>query len=590
MKDNIIHQDVVFIPEAHQKLLEGAKILNDAVRTTLGPSGHSVILDTNNGAPIITKDGVTVAKSINLKDRLRAMGANLLKEIAEKTNADAGDGTTSSVVLAYSMLSEGIKMIATGRSSVYLKRGMELATEEVINYLKENCIPVASKEDIINVGTISANGDRSIGELIAMAIEKVGKDGIVTIEPAKSVQTTLEFVEGMQLDNSGYISPFFITNSEKGTCELENPYVLITPNKISSLADIISILEGVVKNNSKSLLIIADDVEGDALHTLIVNKTKGILKVCAVKAPSYGEFRADILSDLSVIVGGNVFGASSAIALKNSTVEHLGTCKKAIIGRNNTTIIGNSDEQRKLSLEERISSIRSLLSDNASTLDALHVDKYKKRLAHLSGGIAVIHVGGSTEVEINEKKDRVEDAVNATIAATQEGIVPGGGIALFYAGQHIRALMKDFKDQPTNFSNNINIAMLLDNEDIVAGIELIAKVCEAPFSAIIENTGISPAVVAEHIKNNYREFNEHLYKDTKNPDDKAVVNWFLKTKGMSAFRLGYNATTGKYCDLVEDGVVDPCLVTRAALQNSVSIIGLILSCNAVIVNSEEIEI
>jgi len=575
-------QRVVFFPKTHEELLKGATILANAVASTMGPSGHSVIIDMEVGPPQITKDGVTVARSIKLKDRLQSMGAELLKEVASKTNDVAGDGTTTGTVLGHALLAEGVKMISTNRSSIALKKGMEIATAQVVSYLKNNCIPLSSRDDIVNVGTISANGDRSIGELLATAIEKVGKDGIITIEPAKSVQTTLDIVEGMQVDG-GYVSPFFVTNSEKAVCELDNPYVLLTPNKISSIQDIISILEGVAKN-SKSLLIIADDVEGDALHTLIVNKTKGVIKVCAVKAPSYGEHRADSLSDIQTLTGGTVFGATTDIALKNATVEHLGLAKKVIVGRGATTIIGVPDPERKKAVGDRIASLRALLEDGSQ--DALHVDKTRKRLAKLSGGIAVIKVGGATEVEILEKKDRVEDAVNATIAATQEGIVPGGGVALFYAAQSIKEQLKSGE-----------YGMLYE-QDVVAGIEMIANVCEAPFRTIVGNTGVSPDVVAERLVQNHKD-HKVFYIDVGNvqPEEMALYIEQVK-KEMAAkkvvsdpkqvqFRFGYNAATGKYHDLVTEGIIDPVKVTRCALEHAVSVIGLVLTCNSVVVNEDE---
>lgn len=570
-------QEVVTFPKAHEELLKGASILASAVASTMGPSGHSVIIDMEVGAPQITKDGVTVAKSIKLKDRLQSMGAELLKEVASKTNERAGDGTTTSVVLGHAMLQEGMKMLASNRSSIDLKKGMDLATEQVINFLKGAAVPVTSKEDIINVGTISANGDRSIGTLIADAIERVGKDGIIAIEPAKSVHTTLDVVEGMQVDN-GYISPFFITNSEKATCELENPYILITPNKISSIQDILSILEGLAKN-SKSLLIIADDVEGDALHTLIVNKTKGVLKVCAIKAPSYGEHRADILSDIQVLVGGTVFGATTDVALKNANTSMLGTAKKVIVGRNATTIISNLTEERKELLAERVTSLRTLLS--SGTLDALHTDKTRKRLARLSGGIAIIKVGGSTELEILEKKDRVEDAVNATMAAAQEGIVPGGGTILFYAAQDIKQGLKDISFYHT--------------ADVAAGFEIIANVCETPLKTIVENTGGSAEVVSERLRQHVSD-HKVFYIDVSlvEPEDMLdALNKFKKehsstetSNPWTKYKYGYNAATGKYGDLVSEGIIDPIKVTRCALEHATSVVGLVLTCNSVIVNQE----
>jgi len=551
MNNNTINEDlpptqvVIFKDEAHTKLLAGANILAEAVASTMGPSGHSVIIDNLYGAPSITKDGVTVARSINLKDRTKSMGAELLKEVAAKTNDLAGDGTSTATVLAHALLKEGVKQIATGRSAIYLKKGMEEATKVVIDFLQKNAIPVGNKENIINVGTISANGDKEIGELISSAIEKVGKDGIITIEPAKSVQTTLEVVEGMQLAK-GYISPFFVTNSEKSICELENPYILSTSNKISSLSELMSVLEKIAKSD-RPLLIIADNVEGDALHTLIVNKMKGVLKVCAVKAPSYGEHRSNILDDLSKVVGGEVFGATSQVALKKASLEHLGSAKKVVVSRTSCIIIGDPENQdRRADVKERISTLRTALQDDLA-LDDLRISKFRERLAKLSGGIAVIKVGGSTEVEIQEKKDRVEDAVNATLAATKEGIVPGGGVALFYASQALKSMLRTGYFKTTS-------------EDELAGIKIIANVCEAPIRTIVKNTGQSPDVVLNALQTSY------------NTDPN--------------FRMGYNAAACTYRDLIEDGVIDPIMVTRFSLEHAVSVIGLVLACNCVVVNGE----
>lgn len=538
-------QRVVFKETAHGELLKGADILAQAVASTMGPSGHSVIIDSNFGAPAITKDGVTVARSINLKDRLQSMGAELLKEVASKTNDLAGDGTTTATVLGHALLKEGIKQISTGRSSIHVKKGMELATDYIISFLKDNCIPVSSREDIVNVGTISANGDREIGELLASAIEKVGKDGIITIEPAKSVQTSLDVVEGMQLDK-GYVSPFFVTNAEKSTCELEDPYVLITSNKISSISEIMNVLEKAARAE-KPLLIVADEVEGDALHTLIVNKMKGVIKVCAVKAPSYGEHRADILSDLATVVGGEVFGATSSVALKGADLTHLGRAKKVVVSRGSCVIVGDpNNTERRAAVQERVSSLRTALETDSS-LDDLRISRYRERLAKLSGGIAVIKVGGSTEVEIQEKKDRVEDAVNATMAATQEGIVPGGGVALFYASQALRGQIRAGKWNEFH-------------DDTVNGVKIIADICENPLRTIVRNTGTSEDVVA----------NQLLESFAKNPD----------------FRIGYNAASKNYTDLIQEGIIDPVKVTRYALEHATSVVGLMLTCNCVIVNEE----
>lgn len=571
-------QDVVFLPKAHDELLKGATILAEAVKSTMGPSGHSVIIDMETGPPLITKDGVTVAKSINLKDRLQSMGAELLKEVASKTNEIAGDGTTTATVLGHALLLEGIKMISTGRSSIALKQGMDIANKQILEFLTHKAIPVSSKEDIVNVGTISANGDREIGKLIADAIEKVGKDGIITVEPAKSVQTALQFVEGMQLDN-GYLSPFFVTNGDKATCELDNPYILISSNKVSSMGEIVPILEMVLKQN-RPLLIIADDVEGEALHTLIVNKMKGLLKVCAIKAPSYGEHRLDILGDLQALTSGVIFGSSSDVSLGQAKTEHLGQAKKIIIGRGFTTIIGTGTEERKAKVQEKVTNLRSLLAD--STLDALHVDKYRKRLARLSGGVAVIKVGGSTEVEILEKKDRVEDAVNATIAAAQEGIIPGGGTALFYAAQELKGSIK------AGLFGNID-------EDTMAGITTVANVCEYPLITIVKNTGVSAEVVMNKLLMN-QSGRRVFYIDVGAVEmsDLAVVASQFKEKAKSqemnpgaVFCYGYNAAKKTYGNLVEEGIIDPVKVARYALEHAISVVGLVLTCNVVVVNQNQ---
>lgn len=535
-----IRQKVVFGNEAHSKLLEGASVLAQAVGSTMGPSGHNVIIDGTVGAPIITKDGVTVARSINLKDRLPSMGAELLKEVASKTNELAGDGTTTATVLAHAMLKEGIKMVSSGRDAIYVKKGMDLATEKVTEQLKKNCQPVRDNQDIVNIGTISANGDSSIGDLLSEAIGKVGQDGIITIEPGRSTKTVLEVVEGMQLD-SGYLSPYFVTNSEKNTVELENPLILLTSRKISSLGEFIPLLEKVATNNS-TLLVIADDVEGEALHTLIVNKLKDTLACCAIKAPSYGENRTDILQDIAAMVGANVLDASSSTALKNLGLDDLGQASKVIVTRTSTTIVGLPDEDRKNAVAERVQTLKTALASDG-TLDALHIDRFRKRLAKLSGGIAVVKVGGSTEVEILEKKDRVEDALNATLAAAQEGIVPGGGCALFYAQQ---AVWNELKNSGANLS-----------EDEWAGVQVILNACKAPLQTIVSNTGKSPDVVMDKLSNK------------------------------SDLRFGYNAAKGTYGNLVDEGIIDPVKVTRYALEHASSVVGLMLTCNSVVLNESE---
>lgn len=541
-------QKVVFLPEAHEELLKGATILATAVQGTMGPSGHCVIIDNEITAPTITKDGVTVARSINLKDKLQSVGAELLKEIASKTNELAGDGTTTATVLGHSILKEGIKMIATGRSPIGIKRGMDRATSSVIGHLKKLSKPVSNKQDIISIGTISANGDKEIGELLADAISRVGEDGIITIEPSKNFQTTLEVVEGMQFD-SGFVSPYFVTNQEKLTCELNNPYVLITNKKISSLQEILPLMEQVA-NQNRSLLLIADEIEGEALHTLIVNKMKGVVTSCAIKAPSYGDNRLDILQDIAVITNGSVFDASSPVALKNITVKELGTCKKIIVNRNTTTIVGDSSNTKlKDHLAMRVSSIKTALS-TPGMLDDLHRNNYKKRLAKLAGGIALVRVGGSTEVEIFEKKDRVEDALNATIAAVQEGILPGGGCALFYASINAQG---ELSSLPTV------------SDDEKAGMQVIFNACKAPLQTIVMNTGKSADVIMHYLETYRTE-----------PSKLCEYN-----------RYGYDALNHVYCDLVEKGVIDPLKVGRLALEHASSVIGLLLACNCVIINEDE---
>jgi chaperonin GroEL len=556
----VVHQKVVFGNEAHTKLLEGATVLAQAVGSTMGPSGHNVIIDGTVGAPLITKDGVTVAKSINLKERLPSMGAELLKEVASKTNELAGDGTTTATVLAHAMLKEGIKMVATGRDAIYVKKGMDFATEKVIEVLKKNCIPVRNSQDIINVGTISANGDVKVGELLSQAIDKVGQDGIITIEPGKSTQTTLEVAEGMQFDG-GYLSPYFVTNTEKNTVELINPYILLTNRKISGLSDFIPILEKVANTNAP-LLVIADDVEGEALHTLIVNKFKGTLASCAVKAPSYGENRTDILGDIAAVVGGTILDASNAQALKNLSLESLGIASKVVVSRTSTTIVGTQNEETKEAIQERVKGLRNALNSDGS-LDELHIDRYKKRLAKLAGGVAVVRVGGSTEVEILEKKDRVEDALNATIAAAQEGIVPGGGSALFYA-------QKEVGDW---FNRTVSEGW---SEDFRAGVQVILNACQAPLRTIVANTGKSPDVVMDKLA-------QHRLTSWKTENNTKVIT------ESTDLRYGYDAAKGQYGDLIDKGIIDPVKVTRYALEHASSVVGLMLTCNSVVLNEDHNE-
>lgn len=539
------HDDVVFDEEAHSGLLRGAEILFKAVKSTMGPSGHNVIIDNGVTAPLITKDGVTVAKAINLKDRLPSIGAELLKEIAAKTNELAGDGTTTSVVLGHSMLAQGVKMIATGRSSIGIKRGMDVAANQIVCLVKDHATPVSNTDDIINVGTVSANGDRSIGELLSEAISKVGPDGIITIEPAKSVKTTLDVVEGMQFE-SGYVSPYFVTNQEKLVAELNDPYVLITDRKITSIKEILKVMEQVA-NTNKPLLVIADEIEGEALHTLLVNKMKGVLYSCAVKAPSYGENRSDLLSDIALVTGGTVIDGGSAKHLENVTLSDLGTCKKAIVGRGTTTLV-SEDGSRKQLVQERAAQLKSLM-DSGILTDDLKRENTRKRLAKLAGGVAVIKVGGSTEVEIFEKKDRVEDALNATVAAVQEGILPGGGTALFTA-----ASMLEKSVQAKEFGVELS-------DDELAGVRVVIESCKMPLRVIVENTGKSADVVMHELTSAFQ-------------------------RGAS-FQYGYDANKHVFCELIQAGIIDPLKVERAAVLHSSSVIGLLLTTNCVVCSTAD---
>lgn len=451
----------------------------------------------------------------------------------------ATHNTTTATVLGYSLLQQGVKMVNTGRSAVGVKRGMEKATSAAVALLKKNSVKVTSTSELASVATISANGDEEIGRLIATAVEQVGQDGIITVEPAKSVATTLEVVEGLQLE-SGYISPYFQTNQEKQVCELDNPYVLVTGRKLNSLGDVMGILEKILETG-KPLLILADDVEGEVMHTLLVNKVKGVLGSCAVRLPGFGDNRTDLMNDVALITNATVIDASSSESLKTLELEHLGTCKKVIISKTSTTIVGYGEEEVKTRLEETISSLRSAVA--APGVDDARKDRLKKRLAKLSGGVAVLKVGGSTEVEIFEKKDRVDDALNATLAAVQEGVLPGGGASLFFAAL---ALAKEAKENRNSYT-----------EDEYAGVQVVVEACKQPLRVIVENTGVSADVVANTLEN-----------------------------GADQFKLGYDAHNHVYCDLVNKGIIDPVKVERCALEHAVSVVGLMLTCTAVVLNEE----
>jgi chaperonin GroEL len=556
--------EVTFDSAAHKQLHAGAEVVYKAVKSTMGPSGHNVIIDSGRCAPLITKDGVTVARSIHLRDKLQSVGAELIKEVASKTNELGGDGTTTATVIAYSMLHTGLKMAASGHSSIALKRGMEWGTAKVIEWLKEHALPVSDSKDIIDVGTISANGDRSIGELLNEAINRVGQDGIITIEPAKSINTTLEVVEGLMFE-CGYVSPYFVNNQEKLTCELHDVHVLVSNKKITAMQEIVPAME-IAAKSSKPLLIIADEIEGEALHTLLVNKMKGILSAVAVKAPSYGDNRADILSDIGLVTGGRVFDASSEKALKSVTPGDLGYAKRVIVSKTSTTIIGReSDTEKKNTIAERVQQLRALLATDG--IDDMKRENTKRRLAKLAGGIAVVKVGGSTEVEILEKKDRVEDALNATLAAVQEGILPGGGTALFYASEWLqkRAL------QGSGLT-----------EDELAGVRVVVEACRCPLKVIVENTGASPEVVMNELRTkgegSFGKLLEKMLGKSFGLVTEQDVMDLLRLK----LRTGYDASRHVYCDLIEQGILDPLKVERLALEHSCSVIGLVLTTNCVV--------
>lgn len=536
---NEVYQKVTFEP--HEEILKGAEILYRAVKTTMGPSGQCVIIDTNSGVPKITKDGVTVARAIHLKDTLQSVGAELIKEVAAKTNESSGDGTTTGTVFSYNLLKKAYAGIATGHNAIDVKNGIDAASDLALSLLKEKARQVNGREDIVSIGTISANGDRQVGELLANAIEKVGKDGIITIEPAKSVNTTLEVVEGLQIE-SGFSSPYFVTNQEKLTSELDKPYVLVTTRKISALNEILNVLQA-VSDADGSLLIIADEIEGEALQTLLINKVKGNLMSCGIKAPSYGENRINILSDIALVTGATMIDASSPLKLENVKLEHLGRCSKIIASKTATTIIGREDEagvEIKNLIKTRIVELRTALE--TATIDDLQRAQLKKRLSKLAGGVAVIKVGGTTEVEIFEKKDRVEDALNATMAAVQEGILPGGGVALLKIGKEVQKTLNQKK---------------LSQGELV-GINAFAEACESPFRVIVQNAGETPEVVIEKIVGPKKNFN-----------------------------FGYNALEHKTCDMLESGILDPLKVERCVIENSVSIVDLIITSNCVITTERE---
>jgi len=519
-------KEVKFAQDARERMLRGVDILANAVRVTLGPKGRNVVLEKAFGAPRITKDGVTVAKEIELEDKFENMGAQMVREVASKTADEAGDGTTTATVLAHAIVKEGAKSVAAGSNPMDLKRGVDLAVTTVVNELKSKAKKVTSNEEIAQVGTISANGDPEIGRFISEAMQKVGNDGVITVEEAKSLETELEVVEGMQFDR-GYISPYFITDADLMRVELENPYILVDEKKLSNLQSMLPLLEAVVQSG-RPLLVIAEDVEGEALATLVVNKLRGGLKVAAVKAPGFGDRRKAMLQDIAVLTGGQVISEDLGIKLENVTLDMLGKAKKVVITKDDTTIVDGAG--KKADIEGRVAQIRQQIEDTTSDYDR---EKLQERLAKLAGGVAVIKVGGATEMEVRERKDRVDDALNATRAAVEEGIVPGGGVALLRTAKALDSLKGA-------------------NDDQKVGINIVRRALQSPLRQIAENAGEDGAVVVGKI----------LDKDD--------------------YAFGFNAATGEYGNLVKQGVIDPAKVVRTALQDAASVAGLLITTEAMV--------
>ncbi len=519
-------KEVRFSVDARDKMLRGVDILANAVRVTLGPKGRNVVLDKSFGAPRITKDGVTVAKEIELEDKFENMGAQMVREVASKTSDIAGDGTTTATVLAAAIVKEGSKAVAAGMNPMDLKRGIDIAVETVVEELKKNSKKVTSNEEIAQVGTISANGDQEIGRFLAEAMKKVGNEGVITVEEAKSLETELDVVEGMQFDR-GYISPYFITNADKMRVEMEDPYILIYEKKLSALNELLPLLEAVVQTG-KPLLIVAEDVEGEALATLVVNKLRGGLKVAAVKAPGFGDRRKAMLQDIAILTGGQAISEDLGIKLENVTLAMLGKAKKVMIDKENTTIVNGGG--KKADIEARIAQIKAQIEETTSDYDR---EKLQERLAKLAGGVAVIRVGGATEVEVKERKDRVDDAMHATRAAVEEGILPGGGVALLRATEALKKVRTH-------------------NEDQKHGVDIVRKALSAPARQIAINAGEDGSVIVGKILEN------------------------------STYGYGFDAQGGEYVDMVKKGIIDPTKVVRQALQGASSVAGLLITTEAMV--------
>ncbi|MEM7743296.1 MAG: chaperonin GroEL [Pseudomonadota bacterium] len=524
-------KDVKFDTSARDKMLKGVNTLANAVKVTLGPKGRNVVLDKSFGAPRITKDGVTVAKEIELEDKFENMGAQMVREVASRTNDEAGDGTTTATVLAQAIVKEGMKSVAAGMNPMDLKRGVDQAVSKVVEEIKSMARPVADSEEVAKVGGISANGEMEIGQQIADAMQKVGNEGVITVEENKGLETETEVVEGMQFDR-GYLSPYFITNADKMIAELEDCYILLHEKKLSSLQPMVPLLETVIQSG-KPLLIIAEDVEGEALATLVVNKLRGGLKIAAVKAPGFGDRRKAMLQDIAVLTGGQVISEDLGMKLENVGMDMLGTAKKLRITKDDTTVVDGAGE--KAEIDARVAQIRAQIDETTSDYDR---EKLQERLAKLAGGVAVIRVGGSTEVEVKERKDRVDDALNATRAAVQEGVVPGGGVALIQAGKVLEG-------------------MTGDNADQNAGISIVRKAIQAPLRQIAENAGVDGAVVAGKVSEN----------------------------GSKTF--GFNAQSEEYGDMLTMGIIDPAKVVRTALEDAASVAGLLITTEAMVADKPE---
>ncbi|WKT72463.1 chaperonin GroEL [Acinetobacter variabilis] len=523
-------KDVKFGDSARSKMIAGVNILADAVKVTLGPKGRNVVIDRSFGAPHITKDGVSVAKEITLKDKFENMGAQLVREVSSKTNDIAGDGTTTATVLAQAILNEGIKSVTAGMNPMDLKRGIDLAVKTVVENIKQTAKPASDSKAIEQVGSISANSDTTVGSLIAQAMEKVGKEGVITVEEGSGFEDSLDVVEGMQFDR-GYISPYFANKQDTLTAELENPYILLVDKKISNIRELITVLEAVAKTG-KPLLIIAEDVEGEALATLVVNNMRGIIKVCAVKAPGFGDRRKAMLQDIAILTGGTVISEEIGMQLDQTSLEHLGTAHKVTVSKENTVIVDGAGDANQIS--ERVQQIRAQIEESTSEYDK---EKLQERVAKLAGGVAVIKIGAATEVEMKEKKDRVDDALHATRAAVEEGVVAGGGVALVRAASALDGLTGA-------------------NDDQNVGINILRRAIEAPLRQIVANAGDEPSVVINAVKNGEGNY-------------------------------GYNAATGEYGDMLEMGILDPAKVTRSALEHAASVAGLMLTTECMITEIPE---